>query len=242
MRTIPSPKKQKNDRARLLPITLATTGLAVGGAAAALAVRRRNAKNGDSPEHELQTHLSDMATLNAFVLSEVDGHLGSQDLQGWDEERAFMEEIRRTLMMHNEGLERELERIGGRSRSKMKAAAGAFVGMASSMGERIIYRMQHYPVSRMLRDNYTMLSAVSVSQTMLHATARALHEERIVEMTDRHMRETAALIIKASRQIPRTVVAELATMHSDADQTVGAAAADATKEAWVNAEQPEGGV
>jgi hypothetical protein len=234
---IPLSIERKNRRSKILPIAgIATTGAAVTGVAA-LMVRRRNARHAD-PQAELLVHLSDMMTLNAFVLGEVEGHLEDATLRASNEERNLDEEIRRTLMRQNEELQRELESLGGRTPSKMKAAAAAIAGIAASMGERLLYRtIQEYPVSRMIRDDYTMLSAISVSQTMLHATARAMHQDGLAEITERHMRETANLIVRVSHHIPRTVVAELAAGPHSLDSSVADAAAETTRNVWASIEQ-----
>ncbi len=222
-------------RSKAIPIAIVTTAVSAGGAAAALIARRNNAKH-PSADDELASHISDMLLLNSFVLGEIDNHLHDDAMRMSHDERGLEEDVRRTLMLHNEGLQRELESLGGRVPSKTKAAAGAASGVVAAMGERMLYKgLQGHPVSRMVRDTYTMLSAIAVSYTMLHATARAMHRDSLADLAGRQLTETSEFIVRYSQHIPRTVINELSGLHSDVDRSVTDRAVNESQEAWAKA-------
>ena len=64
--------------------------------------------------------------------------------------------------------------------------------------------------SRMLRDDYTGLSFVSMCTAMLHTTALAVGDDRTADLTRQHLDELPPVILAISELVPHAVVADLA--------------------------------
>ena len=106
--------------------------------------------------------------------------------------------------------------VGGGLKDVLTTVAGALAGLyGKARGET---------ASRMLRDDYTALSFVSICTTMLHTTALAVNDSDVAEITRQHMMDYPPLIMAISELVPDAVVADLAadkaviSNHSAAEQ------------------------
>lgn len=117
---------------------------------------------------------------------------------------------------------------GGGLKDVLTTVAGALAGLyGKARGET---------ASRMLRDDYTALSFVSICTTMLHTTALALQDSAVAALTRQHMADYPPLIMAISELVPDAVVADLAADKALIANANAAEQAGANlKESWRHA-------
>ncbi|MTI87924.1 MAG: hypothetical protein FH748_08150 [Balneolaceae bacterium] len=82
------------------------------------------------------------------------------------------------------------------------------------------------PVSKMLRDNFTVLNMIASGYTTLHTIALGEGEDRLADFTQQRLRAVIKLIAKTRMVIPQTVALELDISH------IAEAASANIKDAW----------
>jgi hypothetical protein len=120
---------------------------------------------------------------------------------------------------------------GGVVKDVLATVTGAIAGLyGKTRGETL---------SRILRDDYTALSFLSVCTIALHTTALGLNDTITAELTLRHMREYPSLMMSLSDLLPYAVVADL---QKDAVAITGADAAEQAvhnlRDSWRRAPAP----
>jgi hypothetical protein len=132
-----------------------------------------------------------------------------------------IDNLNATLLRQRTALEAHIKGLGGATvggglKEVLTTVTGAIVGLyGKARGET---------ASRMLRDDYTALSFVSICTTMLHTTALALNDPAVAELTRQHMIDYPPLIMAISELLPDAVIADLAAdkaviaNHNAADQ------------------------
>ena len=73
----------------------------------------------------------------------------------------------------------------------------------------IYSKVRSEKVSKFLRDDYTALSMLSLTYTMLDATASALDDIETAELARNHLNEITPLVVHLNEVIPGVVVQEL---------------------------------
>jgi hypothetical protein len=64
-------------------------------------------------------------------------------------------------------------------------------------------------VSKMLRDDYTALSMMCLTNSMLFTTAKALGETAVSEVVATHIHDFPPLVVQLNSVIPEVVIAEI---------------------------------
>ena len=87
-------------------------------------------------------------------------------------------------------------------------------------------------ISRMLRDDYSALNLITMSNTLLHTTALALKQDDVAELALQHLRQLAPLVVKLGEIVPSIVFAELNMGSTKFDPSLAEIALRNTKQAW----------
>jgi ferritin-like metal-binding protein YciE len=186
---------------------------------------------GTDEKHSLQAYVSDLLALMKHIEVPIDRQLKSGDSADYADAIAIMRDIRSTTAAQRMALEAHLERLGGHPATGIKSAWSALLGV----GAAAVGSVRKTKVSKNLRDDYTALALASISYTMLHATAMGLGDESTADLAQRHLEQTATLVVRISKTIPVVVLQEL----RDDGQAVQVSAADVsaklTHAAWQQA-------
>lgn len=91
---------------------------------------------------------------------------------------------------------------------------------------------QSYPLSKMLRDDYIELSAMTVNYTMLHTLGMALHDAESAMIALHHLKALTPLLAQILKVVPKLVAQELSGETVEADATVAVQALLNTQKAW----------
>ncbi len=142
----------------------------------------------------------------------------------------MLQKIRGVLLLHVNELERHLSGVDGGFETKLRKAATSFVGSVAYAYERF---RTNEPVSKVLRDDYTLLNHAVITYGMLHTAMLAFHEHEIADMARRHMSDLTSLVIELGEVIPFVLATELAEeVRIEGEQSVARQAVVQYREAW----------
>jgi hypothetical protein len=90
-------------------------------------------------------------------------------------------------------------------------------------------------ISKMLRDDYSALNLITMSNTLLHTTALALEQQEVAAIALKHLQNLAPIVVKIGALVPEVATRELHRESSKIDLSVGQIALKNTQLAWRNA-------
>lgn len=211
-------------------------GTAAAGAVAARMMRSETDETGAEQRMSyLRRNLIDVIALDNHVLGAVRRQLRDKHVEGMAEAREILEEIERVLEGHVIRLNEELDALGGGGPSGFRAMMGGLTGAIAGMADR--FRSE--PVSRMLRDDYIALSAVSISYSMLQTTALTLGSQTLADAAQLCMEQTTPLVVRISDAMPRIVTMELQRESVPMQPGIAEEAEQAAMGAWQQGAQQE---
>jgi hypothetical protein len=185
----------------------------------------------DKSKQILTTYVSDMQAVERSIYEAVDRQVSDSHTQAFPQASALVQRLRDQAESHARGLQDNLQSLGGVASSPAATVKGT-VTMLAGMAAGMIDRVRTYPVSKMLRDDYTVLSHAAIGYTMLHTTALALQHPPTAELAVRHLQNITPIIIEISEMIPSLVVDELAANALVVDTTVVEQARQNTHRTW----------
>lgn len=176
----------------------------------------------------LQQYVSDMLAVERHILPALENQSKDDRYAKYPEARRLVNKIETTIRSHIDGLEQHLRKLGGDPASPIKSAMTAALGMAAS----VIEKVRTDPVSKNLRDDYTVLNLAAVGYTMLHTTGQALMDEPTADLAVNYLRDYTPLIAEINEVIPEVVVSELRDETELLDPDAATRAVKRTQEAW----------
>jgi hypothetical protein len=181
-------------------------------------------------------YIGDLIAVMDHVSQAVSKHAGDESLRKVGHAGEVIDAMNTTLVRQLADLRAHVKDMGGATgggvvKDVLASMTGALAGLyGKARGET---------VSRMLRDDYTALSFLSVCTIALHTTALALNDTLTMDLTLRHLREYPSLMMSLSDLLPYAVVAELA---KEAVPITNAEAAEqavhSLRDAWRRAPAP----
>jgi len=158
-------------------------------------------------EEIVRSYLGDLIAVLDHVSQAVAKQAGNDDFRRIAHAGRVIDNLNSVLIRQHADLEAHVKAVGGTSGGGvMKDMLGAITGAVAGL----YGKMRGETAARMLRDDYTALSFVTVCSTMLHTTALALDDSATAALTLRHIQEYPPLIMALSELLPHAVVADLA--------------------------------
>lgn len=176
----------------------------------------------------LQQYVSDMLAVERHMLPAFENQTKDDRFAKYPEAQRLVNRIESTINSHINGLKQHLESLGGDAASPVKSAVTAILGVAAS----VIENMRTDPISKNLRDDYTVLNLAAVSYTMLHTTGHALMDERTAALAASYLEDYTPLITEINEVIPEVVVSELRDETETIDPMAAPQAVQRTQQAW----------
>ena len=176
----------------------------------------------------LQQYVSDMLAVERHILPALENQSKDDRYAKFPEARRVVNKIEATIRSHIDGLEQHLRKLGGDPASPIKSAVTAALGVAAT----VIEKVRTDPVSKNLRDDYTVLNLAAVSYTMLHTTGQALQDQATADLAVNYLRDYTPLIAEINEVVPEVVVSELRDETELLDADAAKHAAKRTQEAW----------
>lgn len=175
----------------------------------------------------LRQYVSDMLAVDHNIHEMVRRHRDDKQVQADSDAHQLLSRIESSFDTLIEELEQHLKQLGGAPSSPVKEAVAGTVGALGSMYDKL----RTETVSKMLRDDYTMLGLAAISYTMLNTTGYALSDPMTAQVAARHLRQITPLITGISRIMPLVVARELADDHQ-VDGSSAPASIRETQQAW----------
>lgn len=176
----------------------------------------------------LQQYVSDMLAVERHILPAIESQSKEDQFAKNPEVQRLVNKIEATVRSHINGLEQHLDNLGGDSTSPIKSAATAILGLAATLIEKV----RTDPVSKNLRDDYTVLNLAAVSYGMLHTTGQALMDEQTADIAATYLKDYTPLIAEINEVIPQVVVSELPDETEVLDPDAAKRANKRIQEAW----------
>lgn len=175
----------------------------------------------------LQQYVGDMLAVDKHIHEAVRRHRDDKQVQADAEAHQMLSRVESTFDTLIEELEQLLERLGGSASSPVKDVVASTVGALGGM----VNKLRTETVSKMLRDDYTLLGLAAISYTMLNTTGHALNDPATAQVAVRHLRQITPLVTGISRVIPLTVARELGEDH-EVFTSAAAQSVRETQQAW----------
>jgi hypothetical protein len=181
----------------------------------------------DQTRKYVAKYVEDLHSLVTHGLQPISQQLDEARSQGHTDAAQLITELQRTLQEHERVLAERMHALGTSPTTGVQGAAAAVAGVVAG----IYNHVRTEAVSKSLRDDYTFTSHCSISWLMLMTTARSLGDHETEELAERGYRDTARLVMRIDRVMPRLVVDEL---HQDgfAAQDVADWAQRIVSDAW----------
>ena len=179
-------------------------------------------------QDSLQQYVSDMLAVERHLLPALENQSKDDRFAQYPEAQRLVNRIESTVRSHIKGLEQHLQSLGGDPASPIKSAVTAVLGVAAS----VIENVRTDPVSKDLRDDYTVLNLAAISYTMLHTTGQALMDPQTAELAANYLMDYTPLITEINEVIPEVVVHELRDETETIDPGAAERAIERTQQAW----------
>lgn len=179
-------------------------------------------------QDSLQQYVSDMLAVERHMLPAFENQSQDDRFAKHPEARRLVNQVEATIKSHINGLEGLLKNLGGDPASPVKSAVTAALGMAAS----VIENLRTDPISKNLRDDYTVLNLAAVSYTMLHTTGQALMDQQTADLAASYLMDYTPLITEINEIIPGVVVSELRDETEVLDPGAAERATERTQQAW----------
>jgi hypothetical protein len=183
-------------------------------------------------------YVGDLLGVLRHCRTTIEHHVDDENLRRISTAGPICRDIYNILDRQINALERRLEALGGATATgTIKDSVTSFTGWITGL----YGKMRGETASRMLRDDYTALTFVSVCTTMLHTTALAVGDLATADLTRQFLHEYPPTIMSLGVLVPHAVVADLGAdrvpiMDAQAAET----AAQNLEDAWRSASRAAG--
>lgn len=158
--------------------------------------------------------ITELRALERYTLEALELQQYEEDLEEHQAAAQLIQQTVELLREHIRQLDLRIATLGG-SKEALRAAttsmSGAFLGFLS--------KTRSHETSKMLRDDYTLLSLASIGYVMLHTTALALRQPALAEMAMCHHRELAPVVSEIARTLPHLVLQDLSRTFGGLNRT-----------------------
>lgn len=177
-------------------------------------------------KNTLQTYTSDLLALENHFMNAIKKQKTSDQIKD-EEVIELLHELDKKASSHVKSLERHVDRLEGELKSDIKTKLASFAGSIAGL----IDAARNDTMSKMVRDDYTALSMITIGYTMLHTLALAEEDEILAELTQKNLTDCTSMITEISKVVPLAVARE---MIDDADRAeeIGNKALENTQAAW----------
>ncbi len=171
-------------------------------------------------------HISEQIALEEHLYKLMGDQIELMSESEFEEARNTLRKICEILERHFVPLNELLNKLELGSNNK------AVIGNGISHGHSYDHKHPGQNISRMLRDDYSALNKVTMSNTLLHTMALALDSEEIANVALKHLENLTPFVVKIGELVPEVVTKELAALSSTINLLAAQTALKNTKDAW----------
>ncbi|MCB0338431.1 MAG: hypothetical protein KDD53_02455 [Bdellovibrionales bacterium] len=181
----------------------------------------------------LRQYAESILALEQFVVSSLNKQLKTHQsvLNSGEYSKVshVLEEVQGKLMVQVEDLHELIdEQLDGGKVAVMKES----IGTATATLSGLFARLRAEPVSKLVRDTYLGLCALTCGYTMFYSSALATDKEAIAKAALKRLKELTPLVVHLSEALPFAVVAELELDAAKNHPALARLAKFGTREAW----------
>lgn len=177
-------------------------------------------------QNSLRKYTSDLLALENHFMNAVKKQKTSDQIKDAEVIELF-HELDKMTSSHVKSLERHVDRLGGELKSDIKTKIASFAGSIAGL----IDGARKDTMSKMVRDDYTALSMITIGYTMLHTHALAEEDDLLAELTQKNLTNCTTMITEISKVVPLAVAREMIDDASRAEE-IGNKALENTQGAW----------
>lgn len=176
--------------------------------------------------NSLKNYTSDLLALETHFMNAVKKQKSTESVK---DETAIelLHELDKTVSRNVAELEKQLNVLGGKPKAGIKTKLASFAGSVAGL----IDNARSDTVSKMMRDDYTALSMITIGYTMLHTHALADGDDALAELTEKHLKNCTILITEISKVVPLAVANEIID-DEEKTENIGQIALSNTQKAW----------
>jgi ferritin-like metal-binding protein YciE len=179
----------------------------------------------------LRMYVNDMIALEKDLANAVNGQLEDDRVMRAPNVSAVIGEIATASESRLKRLELLSEALHGQFGAAVKEAVASVTGVMAG----IYGKLRKHPVSRMLRDDQTVLNLAATSYGMLYTSALAMGNDEVAELALAHLDTLPPQIMELSEVIPDVVARELKDDGEIVDLSVINLAIEAIEQSWASA-------
>jgi hypothetical protein len=112
------------------------------------------------------------------------------------------------------------------------AQLGSSVVNGSAHKNQFLVSDSNIKISKILRDDYSALNLLTISNTLLHTTALALNSEAVASLALKHLENLVPFVIRIGELMPDVITRELQSSSSKINSEVAETALRNAKLAW----------
>lgn len=176
--------------------------------------------------NSLKNYTSDLLALETHFMNAVKKQKSTETVKD-ENVIELLHELDKSISKNVAELEDHLEALGGKIKADIKTKLASFAGSVAGL----IDKARSDSVSKMIRDDYTALSMITIGYTMLHTHALAVDNEDLANLCIRHMEKCTLLITEISKVVPLAVANEIIDDGEKAEK-IGRLALENTQKAW----------
>ncbi len=177
-------------------------------------------------KQDLKTYTSDLHALERHLMNAIKKQKTSDRVT---DKRAveLLNNLDKMASSHVQKLNAELDQMGAEVKSSIKSKIASFAGSVAGM----IDTVRDDALSKMLRDDYAALSMITIGYTMLHTHALSNENDKLAELSKKHLDDCTILITEISKVIPMVTAYEINSDTNRAEE-IGQQALQNTQESW----------
>lgn len=177
-------------------------------------------------KQDLKKYTSDLHALERHFMNAIKKQKTSDRVT---DKRAveLLNNLDKVASSHVQKLSAELDQMGAEVKSSVKSKIASFVGSVAGM----IDTVRDDALSKMLRDDYAALSMITIGYTMLHTHALSNENEKLANLSKKHLDDCTIMITKISKVIPVVTAYEINSDTNRADE-IGKQALQNTQKSW----------
>jgi len=141
-------------------------------------------------------------------------------------------EAKNTLEKAVEVLEKNYSSLNETLDKLEENSSNPYAGNGVSLYHFSNHNSKNRIISKMLRDDYSALNLITISNTLLHTTALALDSEEIANLALNNLKLLAPIVVRLGELVPNIAIKELNFKNPKIDLKTFEIALKNTKDAW----------
>lgn len=181
----------------------------------------------------LKQCLSEQIALEEHLCRIIEEQISEIDETDFEDAKNLLKKTSQVLENHFLPLNTLLDKF---EKDALNARGKVVAGNGRDLNNILAVEQRNTRISRILRDDYSALNLITISNTLLHTTALALDAQEVAAIALKHLKNLVPLVIKIGCLVPDVVTRELCSNSSSTiDLSVALTAMKNTQLAWRNA-------